>query len=136
MIITTCAVQRGVVEIAKEKINKAVANHFDINTLSGSLNLICVADLGCSTGPNTFISIQSIIEAIELKYISKGENTETPNLWCSSMTNTPMISTLSSSPSLPIGNTLQPGYRVLSMVACFPRRLFILFIPLMHYSGC
>ena len=52
--------QRGVVEIAKEKINKVVANHFDINTLSGSLNLICVADLGCSTGPNTFISVQNI----------------------------------------------------------------------------
>nr|XP_023889037.1 probable S-adenosylmethionine-dependent methyltransferase At5g38780 [Quercus suber] len=70
--------QRGVVEVAKEKINEAVANHFDNNTLSGSLNPICVADLGCSTGPNTFVSIQNIIEAIELKYISKGENTETP----------------------------------------------------------
>ena len=109
MIITTCAVQRGVVEVAKEKINKAVANHFDINTLSGSLNPICVADLGCSTGPNTFISIQSIIEAIELKYISKGENTETPkfmvffNDQLSNDFNTLFI-------SLPLnGNTLQPG---------------------------
>ena len=53
-------------------------NHFDINTLSGSLNAICVADLGCSIGPNTFVSVQNIIEAIELKYISKGENIETP----------------------------------------------------------
>ncbi|KAF3943081.1 hypothetical protein ACB098_08G167700 [Castanea mollissima] len=70
--------QRGVVEVAKEKINEAVANHFDINTLLGSLNPVCVADLGCSTGPNTFISVQNIIEAIELKYISKGGNTETP----------------------------------------------------------
>ena len=34
--------------------------------------------LGLSTGPNTFISVQNIIEAIELKYISKGENIETP----------------------------------------------------------
>ncbi|KAK4588944.1 hypothetical protein RGQ29_019806 [Quercus rubra] len=62
--------QRGVVEVAKEKINEAVANW--------SLNAICVADLGCSTGPNTFVSVQNIIEAIELKYISKGENIETP----------------------------------------------------------
>nr|POF17169.1 isoform 2 of probable s-adenosylmethionine-dependent methyltransferase at5g38100 [Quercus suber] len=68
----------GVVEVAKEKINEAIANHFDINTLSGSLNPICVADLGCSTRPNTFFSVKNIIEAIELKYISKGENTETP----------------------------------------------------------
>ncbi|KAK7849298.1 farnesoic acid carboxyl-o-methyltransferase [Quercus suber] len=71
-------VHGGVVEVAKEKINEAIANHFDINTLSGSLNPICVADLGCSTRPNTFFSVKNIIEAIELKYISKGENTETP----------------------------------------------------------
>ena len=136
MIITTCAVHRGVVEVAKEKINEVVANHFDINTLSGSLNPICVADLGCSTGPNTFISVQNIIEAIKLKYISKGENTETPkfmvffNDQLSNDFNTLFI-------SLPLNrNTLLPGYRVLSMVACFPRHIFILFIPLMHYSGC
>ena len=67
MIITTCAVQVGVVEVTKEKINEAVANHFDINTLSGSLNPTCVANLGCSTGPNTFISVQNIIEAIEVR---------------------------------------------------------------------
>ena len=142
MIITTCAVHRGVVEVAKEKINEVVANHFDINTLSGSLNPICVADLGCSTGPNTFISVQNIIEAIKLKYISKGENTETPkfmvffNDQLSNDFNTLFNDQLSNDfntlfISLPLNrNTLQPGYRVLSMVACFPRHLFILFIPL------
>uniref|UniRef100_A0A2N9FN25 Uncharacterized protein n=1 Tax=Fagus sylvatica TaxID=28930 RepID=A0A2N9FN25_FAGSY len=70
--------QRGVVEAAKEKIIEAVANHLDIKTLSASLNQVCVADLGCSTGPNTFISVQNIIEAIQHKYISKGLNTQIP----------------------------------------------------------
>ncbi|XP_065625517.1 loganic acid O-methyltransferase [Quercus suber] len=65
-------------EAAKEKINKAIADHFDIKTLSASLNLVYVADLGCSTGPNTFISVQNIIEAIKLQYISKGVHTEIP----------------------------------------------------------
>ena len=35
-----------------------------------------MADLGCSTGPNTFISVQNIIEAIKLQYISTGVHTE------------------------------------------------------------
>ncbi|KAK7849259.1 farnesoic acid carboxyl-o-methyltransferase, partial [Quercus suber] len=65
-------------EAAKEKINKAIADHFDIKTLSASLNSVCVADLGCSTGPNTFISVQNIIEAVKLQYISKGVHTEIP----------------------------------------------------------
>lgn len=71
--------QRGVVEAAIEKINEAIANHFDINALSISPNPICIADLGCSTGPNTFIAMQNIVEAIKLKYISKGGNTKIPD---------------------------------------------------------
>ncbi|KAL0000122.1 hypothetical protein SO802_019724 [Lithocarpus litseifolius] len=70
--------QREAAEAAKEKINKAIADHFDIKTLSASLNSVCVADLGCSTGPNTFISVQNIIEAVKLQYISKGVHTEIP----------------------------------------------------------
>nr|POF17158.1 putative s-adenosylmethionine-dependent methyltransferase at5g38100 [Quercus suber] len=34
--------------------------------------------LGCSTGPNTFISVQNIIEATKLQYISNGVHTEIP----------------------------------------------------------
>ncbi|KAK4608590.1 hypothetical protein RGQ29_002124 [Quercus rubra] len=67
---------REAAEAAKEKINKAIADHFDIKTLSASLNSVCVADLGCSTRPNTFISVQNIIEAIKLQYISTGVHTE------------------------------------------------------------
>ena len=57
---------RGVVEAAMEKINQAIANHFDINALSISPNLICIVDLGCSTGSNTFTAMQNIVEPITL----------------------------------------------------------------------
>ena len=66
-------------EAAIEKINEVIANHFDINALSISPNAICIADLGCSTGPNTFRAMQNLVEAIKLKYISKGGNTKIPD---------------------------------------------------------
>ncbi|XP_065618710.1 loganic acid O-methyltransferase-like, partial [Quercus suber] len=71
--------QRGVVEAAKEKINEAIANHFDIQTFFGSKNPVCIVDLGCSTGANTFITVQTIVEAIKLKYKSKGVNAQIPD---------------------------------------------------------
>lgn len=40
-------------------------------------NIFRIADLGCSIGPNTFIAVQNIIDAIEQKY--KAEN-QTHNL--------------------------------------------------------
>ncbi|KAF3969482.1 hypothetical protein CMV_006725 [Castanea mollissima] len=70
---------RGVVEAAKEKINEAIANHFDIQTFFGSKNPVCIVDLGCSTGANTFITLQNIVEAIKLKYKSKGVNAQIPD---------------------------------------------------------
>ncbi|KAM3741318.1 hypothetical protein ACB098_08G167400 [Castanea mollissima] len=71
--------QRGIVEAATENINEAIANQFDINAFPTSPNPICVADLGCSTGPNTFKAMQNIVEAIKLKYISKGGNSKIPD---------------------------------------------------------
>lgn len=66
-------------EAATEIINEAIANQFDINAFPTSPNPICVADLGCSTGPNTFKAMQNIVEAIKLKYISKGGNSKIPD---------------------------------------------------------
>ncbi|XP_059446644.1 loganic acid O-methyltransferase-like [Corylus avellana] len=60
--------QRGYVEVSKEMIKEAILKKFDINTLSTPLNSIFVADLGCSTGPNSFIVVQNIVDAIEHKY--------------------------------------------------------------------
>ena len=70
---TTWYPQRVGVEAAKSLIQRAIANKFDPNTLSAaSMHPICIADLGCSTGPNTFIAVQYIVEAIELQYQSHG----------------------------------------------------------------
>ncbi|KAG6655872.1 hypothetical protein CIPAW_05G246400 [Carya illinoinensis] len=70
--------QRGVVEAAKEVIKEVIANYLDVSTLSTSLKPVCIADLGCSTGPNTFITVQNIIEAIQIQYRSGGQNTRIP----------------------------------------------------------
>jgi hypothetical protein len=60
--------QRRCIETAKECIKEAIVKKFDIKTLSAPLNSIFVADLGCSTGPNTFLAVQNIVDAIKLKY--------------------------------------------------------------------
>ncbi|KAG7564491.1 S-adenosyl-L-methionine-dependent methyltransferase [Arabidopsis suecica] len=57
--------QGGLFEAAKEKINKAISMKLDIDFTS---NLVNIADFGCSTGPNTFKAVQTIIDAVEDKY--------------------------------------------------------------------
>lgn len=65
--------QRRVIEGAKELINEAIADKLDLKLLKiNTSSTFQVADLGCSTGPNTFIAVQSIIEAIELKLLQAG----------------------------------------------------------------
>ncbi|KAH9751783.1 putative S-adenosylmethionine-dependent methyltransferase [Citrus sinensis] len=57
-------------ERAKELINEAIADKLDLKLLKiDTSSTFRVADLGCSTGPNTFIVVQNIIEAIELKLL-------------------------------------------------------------------
>ncbi|CAN8238481.1 unnamed protein product [Cochlearia groenlandica] len=60
--------QRALLEAAKEKINEAILTKFDINS---ETNLFNIADFGCSTGPNTFLAVENIIEAVEQKYIKE-----------------------------------------------------------------
>nr|XP_048330663.1 loganic acid O-methyltransferase-like [Ziziphus jujuba var. spinosa] len=52
---------------AKELIDKAIAEKLEINNHSYT-KTFQVADLGCSIGPNTFLGVQNIIDAVELKY--------------------------------------------------------------------
>lgn len=59
-------------------IKEAIVKKFDINVLSGPLNSIFVADLGCSTGPNTFLAVQNIVEALEHKYQLSKDHDEIP----------------------------------------------------------
>ncbi|XP_057509306.1 loganic acid O-methyltransferase-like isoform X1 [Actinidia eriantha] len=59
--------QRAASYVAKEMIEEAIADKFDVKSLSSSSNTIRIADLGCSVGPNTFITMQNLIESMERK---------------------------------------------------------------------
>ncbi|KAK6927902.1 SAM dependent carboxyl methyltransferase [Dillenia turbinata] len=63
--------QKGLVDAAKQMINEAIANEFDIkNQIFDFSSNPCfkIADFGCSVGPNTFISVQNIIDVVKSKY--------------------------------------------------------------------
>ncbi|KAF7827713.1 putative S-adenosylmethionine-dependent methyltransferase At5g37990 [Senna tora] len=65
------SLQRNAIEAQKKLIEEAIANNFNpiITHTQNPTNLICIADFGCSTGPNTFIAIQTIIQAIQSHYV-------------------------------------------------------------------
>ncbi|KAK3012447.1 hypothetical protein RJ639_010370 [Escallonia herrerae] len=64
--------QAGAVASAKALISNAIAEIFDVNHLTTSSGSIGIADLGCSVGPNTFITVKNIIDSVELKCQSHG----------------------------------------------------------------
>ena len=51
-------------------IEEAIAKKLDVRCFPS--NSLCLADLGCSVGPNTFVAMQHIIDAIENKYLAQG----------------------------------------------------------------
>ncbi|KAH0976001.1 hypothetical protein GBA52_017900 [Prunus armeniaca] len=56
--------QREAVDVAKQLIVKEIAEKLDIDILlSSKSNTFHIADLGCSTGPNTFSAVEGILEA-------------------------------------------------------------------------
>ena len=52
-------------EAAKEKMNEAISAKLSLDLIS---DRFCVADFGCASGPNTFVAVQNIIDAVEDKY--------------------------------------------------------------------
>ncbi|XP_062114640.1 loganic acid O-methyltransferase-like [Humulus lupulus] len=63
--------QRVAAKFECQKINDEIMEKFNIDQstiLSLSKTIIRIADLGCATGPNTFLSVQNIIEATKQKY--------------------------------------------------------------------
>lgn len=67
-------------EASKEMIKEAIIKNLDVNNinpLSSSQNQICIADLGCSTGPNTFLAVHNILESIQLKYQQENNHSDT-----------------------------------------------------------
>ncbi|PRQ15948.1 putative loganate O-methyltransferase [Rosa chinensis] len=69
--------QKAVVDVAKEVLNKAIAEKLDMEIFS-SANSFHIADLGCSVGPNTFYSVENILQAVVFKYKSRGLNSQIP----------------------------------------------------------
>ncbi|KAM5553792.1 loganic acid O-methyltransferase [Rosa sericea] len=63
--------QRKAMESVKELVTKGIAEKLDIDLLLPS-NSFHIADLGCSVGPNTFSSVENILEAVQLKFQSQG----------------------------------------------------------------
>ncbi|XP_050379111.1 loganic acid O-methyltransferase-like [Argentina anserina] len=64
--------QRRVVDIAKELMNKAILEKLDIDMS----NTFYIADLGCSVGPNTFYSVENILETVRSKYQIQGQKSQ------------------------------------------------------------
>lgn len=70
--------QRGVIDGAKAMIFQTFPEKLNITTPPfNSSNRFRIADFGCSTGPNTFLAMQNIIDAVMLKYQSTQQNIPT-----------------------------------------------------------
>ncbi|KAK9105808.1 hypothetical protein Scep_022652 [Stephania cephalantha] len=65
------SLQRSGFEAAKSLIHEAIMEKLDIKHLCNG-NSIRITDLGCSVGPNTFIAVENIVEAIEQRHHSEG----------------------------------------------------------------
>ncbi|KAM1158071.1 hypothetical protein ACFX13_029271 [Malus domestica] len=65
--------QKIAVNSSQEVVREEIAEKLDIQTfLLSSCNTFRIADLGCSTGPNTFFAVDNILETVQLKYQSQG----------------------------------------------------------------
>ncbi|KAM5566438.1 loganic acid O-methyltransferase-like [Rosa sericea] len=71
--------QREAANVAQTLIGDVIAMKLDINEItSSSTTAFCIADLGCSVGPNTFVSVENILEAIKHKYQSGCMSSQMP----------------------------------------------------------
>ncbi|XP_028952639.2 loganic acid O-methyltransferase-like isoform X3 [Malus domestica] len=65
--------QKSVVNSSKEILRQEIEEKLDVHAfLLSSCNTFRIADLGCSTGPNTFFAVETILETVQLKYQSQG----------------------------------------------------------------
>ncbi|KAB1205859.1 putative S-adenosylmethionine-dependent methyltransferase At5g38100 [Morella rubra] len=70
---------RTAASAAKTVIDDAIAEKLDLEKIrSASDSTFRVADMGCSVGPNTFIAMQNIINAVQHKYQSQGLASHVP----------------------------------------------------------
>lgn len=66
--------QQQFLENLESIINEEIATKLDVKSLTSSTNTFTITDLGCSTGPNTLITVNKLLESIKLKY-----QNQTPN---------------------------------------------------------
>jgi len=70
--------QKQSLGVEESKIKEEIQKKLDVKTLASASNMIIrIADLGCATGPNTFMNAHNVVEAIKDKYQSQCPNTET-----------------------------------------------------------
>ncbi|KAJ4847531.1 hypothetical protein Tsubulata_003957, partial [Turnera subulata] len=74
--------QQKIVEAAKERVEKAIEDSLEFTNPSffRTSKTLCMADFGCSTGPNTFLAMQNVMEAAGLKYQSQNQADDHPPL--------------------------------------------------------
>ncbi|KAL4324714.1 hypothetical protein GQ457_11G005220 [Hibiscus cannabinus] len=72
------SLQKGVVDATKGLMIHAIANKLDMEKLCSET--FCIVDFGCSIGPNTFFSLQNVIQAVEQKrhQTNPGNSATTP----------------------------------------------------------
>ncbi|XP_057996892.1 loganic acid O-methyltransferase [Hevea brasiliensis] len=71
--------QRRAANVTKDIIDEVITKKLDVKSLSSASNrTICLADFGCAVGPNTFTSLQSLIDIVKKKYLSQFPNEPMP----------------------------------------------------------
>ncbi|KAM1085013.1 hypothetical protein ACFX13_011007 [Malus domestica] len=71
--------QRAAANVSKSLLDDAIAEKLDVEDFScNPSNAFRIADLGCSVGPNTFFSVQNILEAVNHKYQSQCISSQMP----------------------------------------------------------
>ncbi|GKV19549.1 hypothetical protein SLEP1_g29791 [Rubroshorea leprosula] len=63
--------QRECANLQKGKIEEVIKEKLDLKKFCSTSNTIRVADLGCSIGPNTFIAMHDVVEAMKQKLQSQ-----------------------------------------------------------------
>ncbi|KAL6181462.1 hypothetical protein ACLB2K_048117 [Fragaria x ananassa] len=73
--------QRKSADLSTRTLVAAIVENLDIDAQSPATNSFRIADLGCSTGPNTFFAINNITEAVAQKYqLVKGHSAHLPEI--------------------------------------------------------
>eukprot|EP00258_Populus_trichocarpa_P028343 XP_024444362.1 probable S-adenosylmethionine-dependent methyltransferase At5g38780 isoform X3 [Populus trichocarpa] len=69
--------QRGVLVIVDELMDEGIKETLDFKSPCSDSSNMCtfrIADFGCSAGPNTFLAMEKIMEAVEQKYHAQFQN--------------------------------------------------------------